>query len=201
MKSAMPTLLKVALICGATPLIVGFAIYISWRLNRAEWLMGAGLANIAAGLLMFLVGVVCLSMRSTKLPIGAPDVHRRRSKLRKLAWVLLTANFPAALLMALSAIDVETRYTVTVINETSAPIQSFLLSGPGVRVEMGPISPNGKAKKHLCFSGNGSLEFVARLAESKTNGVIEDYVSLGLSGRNIVRVKADGSIKVEQASR
>jgi hypothetical protein len=198
----MPTLLKVALICGATPLIVGFAIYISWRLTRAEWLMGAGLANIPAGLLMFLVGVVCLSMRSTKLSIGAPDdVHRRRSKLRKLAWVLLTANFPAALLITLSSIDVETRYTVTVINESSAPIRSFLVSGPGVRAEMGPISPNGKAKEHLRFSGDGSLEFAAHLVESKTNGVIEDYVTGGLGGRNIVRVKPGGNIEVERVFR
>ena len=197
----MPTLLRVAILCGVTPLITGFAIYVSWRQSRSEWLISAGFVNIAVGLVLFVSGVICLSMRSTRITSGGPDVHRRLSNFRKLAWVLLIVNFPAALLIALSVIDVQTRYTVTVINESSRPIQSLLLKGPGVSVEAGSISPKKSLRKHLQFSGDGSLDFEIRSEQSKTNGVVEDYVTGGLGGAKTIRINGDGSIKLEPVPR
>ena len=138
-----------------------------------------------------------MSMRSTRMRTGERDVHRRLPVFRRLTWALLIVNFPVAVLIIHSVIDVGTRYTVSVINERSGPIQSLIITAPGVRVELGPISSNGRARKHLRFSGDGSLEFEAHFEQSKTNGVVEEYVTPNLGGAKTVRVKNDGHVEIE----
>ena len=197
----MPRLLKIAILSGATPLLTGVLIYGSWRLTQAEWLMSAGLINIVAGLAMFLAGVICLSMRSTRVVVGDVATRRRFSAIRKLAWVMLIANFPAALLIVHSVIVIKTRYTVTVVNESKTPIDSFMVIGPSVRVELAPIPANGKVTKHFRFSGEGSLEFETRVGQMKTNDLIDGYVTSNLGGANTVRFNDRGGIEVERVSR
>jgi len=163
--------------------------------------MIAGLINIVAGLVMFLAGVIFLSMRSTRVMFGDAAVRRKFLAIRKLAWVLLIANFPAAMLITRSVIIVMTRYTVTVANESSSLIESFIVSGPGIEVELAPVPTNGTVTKHLRFSGDGSLDFEIRVGQMKTNGLIDGYVTPNLGGANTVRFKADKSIEVDAMSR
>ncbi|SIO67317.1 hypothetical protein SAMN05444166_8332 [Singulisphaera sp. GP187] len=37
---------KISLICGATPLFVGIAIFLLWLITRWDWLMAAGLLTL-----------------------------------------------------------------------------------------------------------------------------------------------------------
>lgn len=184
----MPRLLNITFVCGAIPLLIGIAIYVSWYFTRAEWLMIAGLVNIGAGLVMFLVGVVCLSMRSTRMRTDDPTVRRRLSVSRKLAWTLLVANFPAAILITLAAVNAMTRYSVTVINQGTKPIESFILTGPGVSVQLGPISPKEEKTRHLHFKGDGVLDFDCRQEGKQFNGQLEGYVTGSMGCVKTVRI-------------
>jgi hypothetical protein len=197
----MPRALKLAILCGSLPLLVGTIIYISWRLTRVEWLMGAGLVTLFVGLVLFLVGAICLSMRSTKVSDADAAVQRKLLSLRKLAWTVLVVNFPAACFFAWSAIEVATRYTLAIVNEQAMRIDSFIVSAPGVKVDLGPIPANGRRQKHLHFPGEGSLSFATQVGQTRTNGVIDEYVTRNLGSASTVRFKAGGSIEVEQMSR
>ena len=83
---------------GAIPLLLGIAIYVSWRLTRADSLETAGLVNIATGLVAFVVGIVCLSIRSARTFSDHVFTRRRLLIFRALAWILLLTNFPVAVL-------------------------------------------------------------------------------------------------------
>jgi len=136
----MPRLIEAAILCGAVPLLAGTLIYVTWRFTRSDALMSAGMITIAVGLLAFVGGAVCL----LRQPWHADGDRAARRRLRFqgiFALALLLINFPAAAFYTLSAIDVETRYTVCVHNGSDRPIESLVVTGPGVRVELGPIGP------------------------------------------------------------
>ena len=109
---------------------------------------------------------------------------------------LLLVNFPAAAIFTLSAINVVTRYTVRVLNESGNAIESFVVTGPGVRVELGPVAPGHRVKRHLGFSGDGSLEFTARQGQSNFRGVLDGYVTGGLGGDTTIRVLPERQIEI-----
>lgn len=194
----MPRPLKSAILCGALPLLFGILIYAFWRMTRSDWLMTAGMINIAFGLVMSLGGAACLSMRSANGSSDDAVVRRKISMVRKLAWMLLIANFPAALLIIASVIDVKSRYEITVTNGSSNRIESFTVSGPGVSVEFAPIPVGGSITKRLRFSADGSLDFQTRAGQVRTNGVIDGYVTPNLGAAKEVRIKPDGGIELKE---
>jgi hypothetical protein len=110
---------------------------------------------------------------------------------------LLVANFPAAVFFGLSAVDIMTRYTLRVCNDSDRTIESFVVTGPGVREELGPIAPGRKAQRHIDVTGDGSLEFSARQQDVQFGGTAEGYVTPNLGGDTTIRVKERGVYEVQ----
>lgn len=96
------------------------------------------------------------------------------------------------------AIHIETQYTVIVLNDSDQAIESFVLSGPAVQVELGPIAARRKVRRRFRFSQDGELIFYARQDGVPFNGVVDRYVTNDMGGRTIVRVKGKGVYVVEQ---
>src|SRR5687767_6136344 len=86
---------RLALICGAAPLIAGIAIFVTWVYTRWNWLVGAGLLVINVGIVLFIVGVVCL-MRFNNVAREEEPIPRRRTRRSWTAVCLLLGNFPVA---------------------------------------------------------------------------------------------------------
>ncbi len=149
--SRMPRLIKVAILCGAVPLLTGTLIYFAWRLTRIDGLMNAGVWTILFGLLAFVAGLGCLFNQSWN---ADGDLVARRHLRRQgaFALALLLSNFPAAAYYTLSAIDVVTHYTVDVENESDRRIESFVITGPGIRAELGPIAPGRRVQNVRRFA-------------------------------------------------
>ncbi len=195
----MPRLLQSAIVFGAVPLLVGTLIYGTWRLTRWHWLGTAGLLTLPLGLAAFLAGTIALTWhlwrewrvgRTTRSPLWLQAV---------LVGGLLLINFPAAVFYMLSAINITTRYTVRVHNDSDRPIESLVVTGPGVRVELGPIAPGQQAQRHVHFRGDGTLDFSARQQEILFSGQLEGYVTGGLGGNRTIRVKQRGVYELQPA--
>jgi hypothetical protein len=192
----MPRLLKLAVILGAVPLLVGTLIYGAWRMTRLPWLEAAGMLTIYMGIAAFVVGAFALVRHLRH------ESRARRTTSRSL-WFegvlvggLLLANFPAAAFFSLSAMNIHTRYTVRVHNDSDQPIESLVVTGPGVRVEFGPIAPGEHTHRHIHFSGDGTLDFSARQQELRFGGQVEGYVTGGWSGDTSVRIKPRGVFEI-----
>lgn len=192
----MPLLLRIAIILGAVPLIIGTLIYGTWRFTHSQWLESAGLITIAGGMVAFLSGTVLLLIHLWR-------ELRVRQTDRRFVWIraatvgsLLLINFPVAAFYVLSAINVATRYTVCFYNDSRQPVQSLIITGPGIRVDMGAIAPGGRARQHLQFRGDGSLDFSVRQQEKQFSGQVDGYVTHGLGGNKEVRLKDGGVFEV-----
>jgi len=151
--------LQVAIFCGATPLTIGSLIYWAWRGTRWHWLEEAGILNIIGGLVLFFVGTICLIWHINHEARSEHKCRRPLTRQSLLVGGLLLVNFPAAALYGLSVIGLMTQYTVRVINESGTTIDSFVLIGPHVHVDVGPIPMGDVKSRSLAFNGDGTLDF------------------------------------------
>jgi hypothetical protein len=192
----MSRALKSAIVLGLIPLLGGLLIYGVWRVTRWSWLETAGLITIAVGLLCVLIGAITLAWHLWQ---EARTEHTAFKKLWLQGFLvggLLFSNFPAAWFCLHSALDVMTRYTVRVQNTSDVAIDRVVLTGPGVRVEMGPISPGSMTRRHLHFQGDGPLKFSAQQQGLHFEGMLEDYVTRLWAGDKTIKVSSGGVFEV-----
>jgi len=192
--------LKLATALGAVPLALGTCIYVAWRVARWPWLPVAGLWMLLFGFASVIAGEIALVFHvRTSRRTGRGERHVRLRTL--LVAALLLANFPAAIFYTLSAVEILTRYTVIVRNEGDVAVESFVVTGPGTRIEMGPIAPGDQAETHLHFRGGGTLRFATRQGGHDTVGVIDGYVTSNVAGEKTVRVGRGGDFRIEADQR
>ena len=194
----MPRLLTTAIVCGAIPLALGTAIYVTWRVISWDWLMAAGLFTVLGGLLLFVIGAGCL----IKYVFREADCKRDRRVSLELQTLLvgglLFVNFPAAAYYAWSAVGLMTRYTVCIANETGAVVDNVVLTGPGVHVDTGPMSAGSRSWHNFHFSTDGTLEFSAHWQDGRSEGPIEEYVTNGVGGSATLRLLPDGEYEIDR---
>ena len=151
---------------------------------------------IAAGLVCFLGGVICLlgHWRQRALWIRQP-----RARLQAvLAAGLLLANVPMAVAYMAVVLRIVSRYTLQVANQSHAPIDSLTVSAPGIgRVELGPVASGQEIMRHFHFSSDGRLVFSGRQQGRSFEGELERSVVEGFGGRKSIRVATDGTWHIE----
>src|SRR5437773_2930664 len=105
---------RVAVICGALPLVVGVSIFLLWLITGWDWLMMAGIFTLYGGVAIFVIGAVALA-RFCWLACRTPEQPRRRLWPSTLGCAtLLLSNFAVAGGFTATVIVIETRYTVIV---------------------------------------------------------------------------------------
>lgn len=195
-QKAVKNPLKLATACALIPLILGTGIYIAWRITRWDWLALAGYFLILVGLAFFALGTVLLVLYWRKNSRHEPKMGSRPLLKISLVSGLLLVNFPAAGFYAWSALDLKTRYTVQVTNKSKEPIDSFVLTGPGVKVELGPIASADHTIQHFHVAGEGPLNFKAVQGGLEIMGQIDGYVATNLGGNATVRILPGGQYNV-----
>ncbi len=194
----MPRLIKIAIACGAMPLIAGTAIYFLWRLTRWEFLERLGMFNIFIGLALFAIGVGCV-IRQSNDEMSTPNTNNGNTGQRNLLVVtLLLANFPAAIIYGLSAIEVMTRYTVCITNESPTAIEKLVLVGPNSEWSIGVVPAGARVQRELSFGGEGSLSFTAEHEGESIQGEVDGYVTGGLGGDTTLRLLPNGKFDVRR---
>ena len=190
-------LVRWALWFGALPLVTGVSITIAWVRTEADWLVSAGLFNIAIGLLLFMVGLLALGsawldtrQSSEKLPPGT----RRKAWL---AWILLFANFPAAFSCISTVFLIESSYSIRVENQSQDTITELELWGAGTERAFGTLTPNTSKRRRLYFKSDGALRFRAKRNGKNIAGPVLDYVTAGGGGSSTLRFLPDGQFETD----
>jgi hypothetical protein len=191
----------VALACGGVPLVAGLPIFAAWLLTGREDLIGAGLITIGGGVLLSAIGAAALLVHVGRGLRGTHVPRRRTLRDGVLLGLLLLANYPATFLCAATALEIQFRYLVTVVNSSAAPVESFVLSGAVVPVQVGPI-PAGVRVRQVCrFTGDGELTFTATQGSVSYTGPIDNYVSRSLGRDALVTINGPGAVTVTDRKR
>jgi hypothetical protein len=189
--------LKTAIVLGTAPLVVATSIFLAWVAIRWTYLAAAGIITIYVGLVSVSVGLFCLAVvtvqtyRRQELP--------RRPLRRQLivTLVILLLNFPAAAAFTYAAFLIETRYVVTVSNQSSSDVESFLVDGGGVHVELGPLRPGQSRSRGFYIQHDDGLSFSGSRSGVAFSGTLDGYVTINLGGHKNVVISPDGSVSVD----
>ena len=190
--------LRVSVVCGATPLVVGTGIFLAWFITRWTWLAAAGLITIYAGLVLFTVGTVCLGVYVVR-SLRSASGRSRDVALRAVgAATILLANFPAAAGIFWAALLIETQYRVAVTNNSPAAVDSFRVTGGGVDIDFGTIEPHATVTRRFHIQHDGQLVFRMVHMGRPTRGCIDGYVTNNLGGDARVTIGPAGQVEVRE---
>jgi hypothetical protein len=192
--------LRTAVYCGAIPLVIGLLVFAAWLVTGWERLMPIGVLVMAGGTLLVVVGIVALAVHAYRelRTRGAAIGSARRMLLTLL---LLLVNFPVAFSVMRAVWEISTAYLVTLVNASGAPVDSFVLSGPGFVKELGPLPAGGRANYVCRFSGDGELTFASQQGGTIATGVVDGYVTKSVGADEIVSIGLGGQLTVTRQRR
>jgi len=180
---------RVALVCGAAPLLTGVSIYVLWLATSADWLEIAGLFVLFLGCVAFGVGVLALA-RYVWLAFRAPELPRRFWLSTFACAALLVTNLPAAGLIVCDVSARKGTFTVVVRNETPAPLTGLEVVGPDHVYAVFHAIPVGEAQsRSFRVRREGPLE----LRSAGATTVIDGYVGANQGGLADVTVGPGGT--------
>ena len=188
--------LNFALLYGATPLVVGVAIYVCWRVTAWPWLMQAGAVTLFVGMIFFVLGLAaCWKARSRLHEVA--DVERGLSSgLIMLALVLLLANWPVAFWLASDAIGNGQATEVAVQNNTATPLSDVSFSWASTKGDFGTIDAGSTASKKCRVSlVHSSMVYI-----NYKSGNLKSEIRVSLKCREnllapiTVAIRDDGSV-------
>jgi hypothetical protein len=114
---------------------------------------------------------------------------------------VLLANFPVAGIIVCVVFVIKTRFTVTVVNFGSDPLDSFVVSGGGVEFEFGSVASRQTATRDRLIDHDGELVFHARRGGEEIEGRVEGYVTNNLGGHKRVVFDEWGDFDVLEVGR
>ena len=188
-------LYRASLICGALPLSLGVLIFLMWLGSRDYGLETAGLFLIPAGCLCVLVGSGCLVAYLVVCWRGRTDKVGRIAWRTLLAFLLLGVNFPAAAVVAETALYVMSRSVVVIENHTAGAVEGIeVVDILGTRVYFGDLPAGQSMCEGFCVYGEGSLNLEFRQGGAPMETRLGDYATRGI--RKHVTFAPDGTVEV-----
>ena len=188
---------KLAWLLGTAPLVVGISIFIAWLLWRDDASVSAGIITIFAGLGCVVVGIVCVAIHATFSWRSEP-AGRGRLVWRVIALLgLYTINFVVAGSIVVQVVLIQTCYTVSIVNQSSLPLQDVQIVGGGMHVRVGDVPPGQTAAESFWIEHDGELTFQAMHASDKIVTTVEGYVTHNMGGNKAVTFTASNQVKVE----
>ncbi len=189
-------LFQTAVTCGFLPLVCGAAILGAWLVTQWDWLMYAGISTVGGGLVLFTAGSVCLIIHACQALVKRRGAILREFVKVSLCALLLLVNFPAAYFCMGTAARIQQQYTVIATNDSSVRVERFLVSGPGVKVDLGPIKPGHTVKRHLDFRGAGPLSCSAVHEGISSVAELEERVDNNFRSFKRIQIAQNGVLTV-----
>lgn len=189
--------LKAAVVLGAAPLVFATFIFLAWVAIRWTFFIFAGIVTIYVGLVSVGLGLLCLAVYTVQTYRRRELPRRRLRRQSVVTLVILLLNFPAAAAFTYAAILIETRYVVTVSNRSSSDVESFLIDGGGVHVELGSLRPGQTRSRGFYIQHDDRLSFSGSRSGVAFGGTLDGYVTNNVGGHKSVIISSDGSVRVE----
>ena len=190
---------RLALFCGAFPLVAGVSVFLLWMVTEWDWLPAAGLWVLLAGGVFFITGMATLAWFCWSAR------HDPRLSKREI-WIsgllcggLLVSNFPVAVGVVGAAIKWEERFHVVVSNDSEQSFDQVRLKGGACDIWIGHLAPHQTVRRSFWIKAKGGLDFQAVSDEDgrKVAQLVEGYVMPGVNEQATVTIHSNGTVGVE----
>jgi hypothetical protein len=188
-------LYRVVQFCWAAPLIVGLACLTLYAVTRAQAIAVLGFFVVLGGTALFALGALCLIIFWALLRHCAADIRQTWRKRALVVFGLLVLNFPIAFGCMWLGTWLMSRFTVTVVNNSAAPVREVIIGVAGERADLGTLAPGDRASRTFSIRNDGDLEFWAVQDGANVSGEAGAYLDMthGSGTQGIVTFDASGA--------
>lgn len=182
--------MKLSIVCGVVPLILGIAVFLVSAFMLAGWVVYAGMTTLVVGLVCVLIGVVNLALWARQAS-RANSRSLWRVMLRTV--LVLALYFAAACAAIVGALLLLSLYTVHVVNNGDAPLKDVQVTQGAEILRIGDVEPNSSVGRSF-LAEEGAL-MLTGFIESERFEVCLDNVSGG-GGSSTCVMEPDGTTRV-----
>ncbi len=157
--------------------------------------MVAGVINIYSGLVLFVIGLICLAIYF----LSERKINRRLAlKKAGISLAILIVNFPVATAALFGASYLLSMSTLLVKNETGFTIRDLTLIERDKVYEFPVIEPNEHISKNYNFKYEGAVMYKLSLNEVTHDGIVFGYVTSNSGGKAEMLISGEGAITVDR---
>lgn len=178
--------------------MIGITIFFFWVAFRSDWLVLAGMINIYAGLVLFLIGVISLTVYFNKTRNIDSQNHIRNSFI---SLAILLSNFPVAALIIGEVNRIESTSVVIIENRSNIAISNFTLTedSHNTKYKLKAIAPNQTGKIEFSAYSDCSVSYSFELNGKLFKGVAFGYLTNGMGGQSTIIVTEDNNVFVNES--
>jgi hypothetical protein len=191
--------LRLALICGLVPLLLGLATYFAWRRTQAVGYEVAGTFLLVFGGIMFVIGWVALLIHVLSNPASNASQRRRLWISSILAALFLGLQVPLLIVFVSDVASVRRAYVVTVENESGALLETLRIQDERGWSQFEPVRMGTEVRKRWDPAPKGEVRFRFTLEGRDHEGLIDGYPSAG--GRTALRIESGGRVLITRGGR
>lgn len=193
-------LIRLILFLALLPLVLGLSTYALWRVTGWDDLFVGGILIMIIGTFAVFTGIGGVIVFLDK-GLRSRSVKPRKLVLQCLGLtLLLLLNFPAALFCVASAMDLRTRYEVTVINESNQTAENFTLTGPEeypkAKMTLGHVKTSRRARAIIDLPMEGQLHFSYTQGPIQVTGIMDEYYTFSMGASVQLYIQNDGRYEV-----
>ncbi|MAT72020.1 MAG: hypothetical protein CMJ58_21150 [Planctomycetaceae bacterium] len=182
---------RLALVCGAVPLLAGLAILAAFAATEWDGFVVAGLICFYAGAVCFVIGGIALAVRAYLL---------RDQSERKFRWLpggLLLLCWPAAVFCLFCGLKIISKYAVIVQNDSPHVLTAVELIGGGCDGAIGDVPAGETRRINLWFHCDDELRMRFKRQGEEHSVLVDSYVTANLGGKKRLVVRLDGGVDVQ----
>lgn len=187
-------LYRIAMACAVVPQAVGLSTLALYAYGRWDALPLVGLLTLGVGLVLLVVGVVCLLTFQYGLHRCDPAVAAEWRRPAKWTGGLLLLGLPVAFLCAAAGIYLMSQYVVVVRNTSASPVSSISLTSPDDSAWIKTLRPGETRRAYLDIEQDGEIAFSATQNGVVVSGTVEGYVTPSLAGRATLTFTPSGPV-------
>lgn len=152
------SLLALAIVCGATQLMIAVGLFVWWALSGARLAISFAILDSIGGVVLFLAGCTCLLVHDHLSEKRGVDAAQRRRSLT--TWILLFSNILVAISCITGASMLKDAHTLVVQNHRSVSFDACSVITPDRTISLGPLRSGESVRCRFRVHGAGEIRLL-----------------------------------------
>lgn len=171
----MKKLWSIAFFSWGLALLVGLTVFIAFWFTQASWLVLPGIFVFEGGLILSVVGAICLTIYAFK----KSEIKRGWRQILGLYFLLLI-NIPLAILLFYLSYGIAGISVVRITNNSERIVDDITVQAGSIH-HIVNFPPRTDKTKKIYIKGEGQVNYSVTVAGKTQSGVLFGYVTSGIS--------------------
>jgi len=189
------TLYRLAILCGAIPLVAGVCIFVLRIAADLSWLEPVLSIYFIVATILVAGGIVSYSLNSKNAKKSGGRVYRKQGGL---PIVLLLLNIPIILLTYVVGDFFQSSISITIANDSRHDVTKVFLRNGKDNYFYKNISPDEKVTRAIRFQSNEAVNYSFSVNNKKLKGVVFKEVNKDIAKDVVITITKTNRVSIKK---